>query len=111
MEETLLFGLSLYAFHSAGFSWTWYLVFILAPDLSMLGYLVSPKVGAYTYNMAHHKGLAVLLFLAGIYFQNAGLHFAGIILFSHSSLDRIFGYGLKFTDGFHNTHLGKIGKQ
>ena len=33
-----------------------------------------------------------------------------IILFAHISMDRIFGYGLKFNDSFFNTHLGKIGK-
>jgi len=35
----------------------------------------------------------------------------GIILFSHSAMDRVFGYGLKYPDSFKNTHLGKIGKK
>ncbi len=108
-EEILLFILSLYVFHLLGFSWSLYFIFILVPDLSMLGYLINTKVGAYAYNFAHHKGLAVAVFLAGMYFQNTELQFSGLILFSHSSMDRIFGYGLKFTDSFHNTHLGKIG--
>ena len=34
----------------------------------------------------------------------------GIILFGHASMDRVFGYGLKFGDNFHHTHLGWIGK-
>lgn len=110
-EEALLFILSLYLFEGLNFSWGWYFIFILAPDLSMTGYLINSKTGAYLYNIAHHKGLAILLFLTGVYFQVPYLQFAGILLFSHSSLDRIFGYGLKFTDGFQNTHLGKIGKQ
>jgi hypothetical protein len=108
-EEALLFVLSLYVFHLFHFSWTWYFVFILLPDLSMLGYLANTKIGAHIYNLAHHKGLAVITFLAGMYFQISGLEFAGLILFSHSSMDRIFGYGLKFTDSFRNTHLGAIG--
>lgn len=33
------------------------------------------------------------------------------ILFGHSAMDRIFGYGLKFNDNFKNTHLGWIGKK
>jgi hypothetical protein len=33
----------------------------------------------------------------------------GVILFGHSAMDRIFGYGLKFDDDFKNTHLGRIG--
>ncbi|MEW6083560.1 MAG: DUF4260 family protein [Chloroflexota bacterium] len=32
-------------------------------------------------------------------------------LLGHSSLDRVFGYGLKHKDAFQNTHLGRIGNQ
>ena len=35
----------------------------------------------------------------------------GIILFGHSSMDRFFGYGLKYENGFKFTHLGEIGKK
>ena len=34
----------------------------------------------------------------------------GLILFGHSSMDRILGYGLKYPDSFEHTHLGMIGK-
>jgi len=34
-----------------------------------------------------------------------------IILFGHSSMDRIFGYGLKTNQGFKFTHLGTIGNK
>lgn len=32
-----------------------------------------------------------------------------MILFAHASLDRVFGYGLKYADGFSHTHMGDIG--
>ncbi|MCB0470359.1 MAG: DUF4260 family protein, partial [Flavobacteriaceae bacterium] len=32
----------------------------------------------------------------------------GVILFSHASMDRIFGYGLKYYKGFKYTHLGDL---
>jgi uncharacterized protein DUF4260 len=38
------------------------------------------------------------------------LSLVGTILLGHSSLDRVFGYGLKYPDAFQNTHLGVIGK-
>jgi hypothetical protein len=38
------------------------------------------------------------------------LALAGVIIFAHSSLDRALGYGLKFSDSFTNTHLGRIGR-
>lgn len=34
----------------------------------------------------------------------------GIILFSHSSLDRALGYGIKYEIGFKYTHLGELGE-
>lgn len=36
--------------------------------------------------------------------------FIGIVMFAHSSFDRVLGYGLKYCDNFKNTHLGAIGK-
>jgi len=74
----------------------------------MLGYLINTKIGAITYNIFHHKGLAILIFLVGIYFEIEVVQLTGIILFSHASLDRIFGYELKYADHFKNTHLGSL---
>jgi hypothetical protein len=36
------------------------------------------------------------------------MQLAGVILFGHSSMDRIFGYGLKYSDSFQHTHLGML---
>jgi hypothetical protein len=33
----------------------------------------------------------------------------GIIFLGHAAFDRIFGYGLKFSDDFKHTHFGRIG--
>ena len=85
-----------------------FLVLILLPDIGMLGYLVNTKTGALTYNVFHHKGLAILILLIGIYFEIEVMQLIGIILFSHAALDRIFGYGLKYADNFKNTHLGHL---
>jgi hypothetical protein len=91
-----------------GFEWWWYLVLILVPDISMLGYLVNAQVGAATYNLFHHKGIAIAILCLGWYFSNEWLTISGIILFGHSSMDRIFGYGLKYPDNFKHTHLGYL---
>src|SRR5215212_1568398 len=68
-EEAMMFTLSLLFFQTQDFSWTWFAILFLAPDLGMLGYLVNAKTGAITYNTAHHKGLAILIYLSGIYFS------------------------------------------
>ena len=110
IEELGLFVLGIFLFNQLSYDWWWFLVFILAPDLSMIGYVFGNKTGAFCYNLCHHRGVALLVYMAGWYFANAGLLLLGVILFSHASMDRIFGYGLKYETGFKFTHLGEIGK-
>jgi Domain of unknown function (DUF4260) len=90
--------------------WIWLILFF-APDISILGYLVNTKVGAVSYNLFHHKGVAVLLALTGYYLKNDLVAATGILLFTHASFDRILGYGLKYTNSFKNTHLGSLEKK
>lgn len=108
LEELFQFILGIYLFSTLSYAWWWFLALILLPDIGMLGYLINTKIGAITYNIFHHKGLAIVIFLVGIYFEIEVVQLTGIILFSHASLDRIFGYGLKYADHFKNTHLGSL---
>lgn len=109
LEEFALFAFSIVLFAELGVSWWLYPALLLAPDLSMVGYLAGPAVGAMLYNLFHHKGVAVLLFSIGWLLSIQWLAVAGVILFGHASLDRAVGYGLKFSDSFKHTHLGDIG--
>lgn len=111
IEEGCLLFLSIYLFSLLSFDWWWFLVLILAPDISFLAYIANSKVGAMIYNVFHHKGVAILIYLIGIYLNNEMVQLAGIILFGHSSMDRVFGYGLKYNDSFNHTHLGMIGNK
>jgi len=106
-----MFILGVFAFKLLDFNWWWFLVLLLTPDVGMLGYAVNSKIGAITYNLLHHKGIAIVIYLSGVYLQNEIIQLIGVILFSHSSLDRVFGYGLKYADGFKHTHLGYIGQK
>ncbi len=111
LEEIAQFVLGIYLFSRLGLAWWWFPTLILLPDLSMVGYLINPKVGAWLYNFFHHKLLAILVLICGYYVDKQTITLAGIILFAHAAMDRIFGYGLKYEDAFSNTHLGKIGKK
>jgi hypothetical protein len=104
-----------------GVPWWAYLLLLLGPDIGMLGYLVNTRVGAVTYNLFHHKGIALLVAATalGSDFMTLALATAdmshvllltAIILFGHSAMDRMLGYGLKFGDHFQHTHLGWIGR-
>ncbi len=111
LEELAMLLLAVYALYSVQVSWWVYLILALGPDISMIGYLAGNRVGAFSYNLFHHKGIAVLLFLTGCIWPSWGLYLAGAIIFGHASMDRFFGYGLKYEEGFKFTHLGEIGKK
>lgn len=111
LEELGQFILSIILFGQLDFSWWIYPVCLLLPDLSMIGYLINPRIGGALYNFFHHKLVAILILILGHALSNQLMILAGVILFGHSSMDRIFGYGLKFSDNFKNTHLGWIGKE
>jgi len=112
IEELAMTVIAIYLLseYNQGLSlWLWIMLFF-APDIGMLGYLVNTKAGAFTYNLFHHKGLAILLAVAGYYLDTDVLITIGILLFAHASFDRIWGYGLKYADSFKNTHLGSLEK-
>ena len=89
----------------------WLLVpLLLAVDLSMVGYLVNPRLGAAAYNALHSwaPGLAVLA--VGLVSESDALAVAGAVLVGHVGVDRMSGYGLKYPTAFADTHLGQIGR-
>ncbi len=108
LEELAQFGFGIYLFSLLPFAWWWFLVLLLTPDIGMIGYAFGNKVGAFLYNLFHHKGLAIGLYLLGVYLQNDILTLLGAILFAHAAFDRMLGYGLKYEKGFKYTHLGDL---
>jgi len=111
LEELGQLLLSILLFSQLDYAWWVFPACILLPDLSMIGYIVNPKTGALIYNFFHHKLLAIIILGLGFWLNNAPLTLAGVILFGHAAMDRIFGYGLKYPDNFKNTHLGWIGNK
>jgi hypothetical protein len=110
IEELFLALLSVFLFALLDISWWWFVLLFLAPDLGALGYLVNPRVGAFTYNLTHHKAVALAAYLIGTWAGRPPLQCAGLIILAHSSFDRVLGFGLKYPDSFQHTHLGKIGR-
>jgi hypothetical protein len=103
-----LTGASL-AYASLGGQWSRFALLFLVPDLSMLGYLAGPRVGAACYDAAHtYLGPALLVVLgatSGIH----GLLPVACIWAAHVGFDRLLGYGLKYGTRFGDTHLGRVG--
>ena len=109
LESLALFGLSIFLFSRLDYAWWLYPLLFFVPDLSMAGYAFGPSVGALVYNLVHHHAVSIGLYILGFALGISILELTGVILLGHSSLDRVLGYGLKYSDSFQNTHLGTIG--
>ncbi|WGT61691.1 DUF4260 domain-containing protein [Variovorax paradoxus] len=108
-EGVVVLAAALAAYAQFGAGWGVFTVWLLAPDLSMLGYLTGPRVGAALYNAAHSYAGAVALLVLGALAAMPWAVAGGLIWCVHIGLDRALGYGLKYGSGFGATHLGRIG--
>ena len=54
-----------------------------------------------------YAAVAVFLYVLGAMLSLQVLQLIGTILFAHSTLDRVFHFGLKYGDRFAHTHLGE----
>lgn len=88
-----------------------FVVLLLVPDVSMLGYLRGPHAGAIVYNVVHNWATAGLVLLIALVVQSGPLLLVGAILLAHVGIDRALGYGLKYPTAFQDTHLGRIGRR
>jgi len=103
------FAAALYAY--AGASWWLFAAVWLVPDLSMLGYLVSPGFGARIYNAIHSYTTPATLAVCALLLKSPAVMPFALIWVNHIGIDRLLGYGLKYPAGFGWTHLGKLGKR
>jgi hypothetical protein len=107
-EGLAVFVVATYFYVRGGHSWTLFAALFLAPDLSFAAYLAGPRVGAAVYNSLHSYigplALAALLLAAG------RPSVVALIWAAHIGIDRLLGYGLKYSTAFGDTHLGVIGR-
>ena len=95
-------------YFDSGYGWLALVVLFLAPDLSMLGYLAGPRVGALAYDVVHTYALPVALGVAGVLAGSDTAIQLALIWLAHIGLDRMLGYGLKYPSGFKDTHLQRV---
>lgn len=117
-EGAVLLGGAVALYGVFEYRWWLFFVLLLAADVSMLGYLAGPRVGAVVYNLGHTLVLPSVLVLAWLsdvvweYDRTTLTTWAlpiALIWVAHIGLDRLLGYGLKLPTGFTHTHLGEIG--
>ncbi|WP_342211395.1 MULTISPECIES: DUF4260 domain-containing protein [Mesorhizobium] len=109
LEWAVVAAVAIVFYAWSGVSWWLFGLLILAPDLSMFGYLGGPRIGAIAYNALHILIVPVLLLLVG-YLSGHAIAVA-LIWIAHIAIDRALGYGLKLSTGFQDTHLGRIGRK
>lgn len=105
LENLAILIALLFVYGSNDYAWWLIPALVLAPDLSMLGYLAGTRIGSKVYNAAHIYASPVLLgLIAWSIGWPLGMPLA-LIWAMHIALDRTIGYGLKYTDSFKHTHL------
>lgn len=110
-EGIALFGATTTAYFTLGAPVWLFVVLALAPDLSMLGYLVGARVGSRLYNAFHTYVAPISLGAVGFVMGQTPLVWVALVWAAHIGMDRAFGYGLKYPTGFKHTHLANEDKQ
>ena len=110
-ENATIAALAAVAFVELGFSWWWLAVLFLLFDVSMIGYVRSPSLGAWTYNAVHSYVGPATGGVVAVVTSSRDLAFVSLVWAFHIGIDRLLGYGLKLRDRFTNTHLGEIGSR
>ena len=110
-EGLVLLAAALAAYFT-GLDEPWWLVPLLLflPDLLMVGYATSNRLGALLYNLAHSYPAPALLGAAALAADASLWQGVALVWFAHIGMDRALGYGLKYPTGFTDTHLGRIGR-
>lgn len=110
LESLALLVVLLTAYHMQHASWGLFAALFLVPDLAMLPYLRSPSAGATAYNAAHSFVAPAVLLAAAAVAHSTLLSAIATIWAAHIAFDRAVGYGLKYSTGFNDTHLGCVGR-
>jgi hypothetical protein len=97
--------IGLYLYTRLGYNWVLFAVLILAPDLSMVGYLANPRTGAAVYNLFHIYLWPAALLAIGLVTDNGTLNAIALTWMIHIGIDRMSGFGLKYPTFFKDTHL------
>jgi hypothetical protein len=110
LEGLVLGALALMAtwYFFSNYGWLIYVVLILLPDVSMIGYLRDPRLGAILYNLGHTFSLPLILAVYGFYVQSPAAVLVALLWIAHIGIDRALGFGLKLPSGFKDTHLGTL---
>lgn len=108
LENIFVFLVTVIVYLMFGFSIWMFLLFLLVPDIFMVGYMINKEIGSKVYNVGHTYIVPILFALLYLIFNEGLLLQIALIWFAHISMDRSFGFGLKYASGFNETTIQKI---
>ena len=110
LEGLAAFVAGLALFGTTGGNWLFIVPLLLLPDISAVGYLAGPRIGTFTYNLAHNWAPGIVALGVGVWLASPAILIAAAVLVAHVGMDRAVGYGLKLPTSFQDTHLGRMGR-
>jgi len=110
LEGLAAFVIGVALFGASGGNWLFLVPLLLLPDVSAIGYLAGPRIGAFTYNLVHNWVPGIVTLGIGAWLASPTILLAAAVLIAHVGMDRAVGYGLKLPSSFHDTHLGRMGR-
>ncbi|MFZ4813713.1 MAG: DUF4260 domain-containing protein [Phototrophicaceae bacterium] len=108
LEGLVVFIVAIMLFRQQGGAWWLFALLLLSPDVAMVGYFANLQAGAWVYNIVHAWVIPVIVVLVGVSIGNPTVTQLGLIWVAHIGMDRVAGYGLKYTTAFKDTHLQRV---
>jgi len=105
IEAAVALVFSIVLYRHVGGTWPRFALLLLVPDLSIIGYAVTVRLGTALYNTVHTFTGPLLLAGYAILGARAELLPYVLIWTAHIGMDRLLGYGLKYPTRFQDTHL------
>ncbi|MDT3948385.1 DUF4260 domain-containing protein [Staphylococcus haemolyticus] len=108
LENACVFITVISVYFIFDFSLWIFLVFLLVPDISMIGYAINKVIGSKLYNLGHTYVLPIIVALLYLITNEETMLQISLIWLAHISMDRTIGYGLKYAIGFDKTTIQKV---
>ena len=108
LEGFVLFAVSVALFFHLGGALSLFLLLLLVPDVTMAGYALNVRVGAFIYNVGHTLAWPVALGGAALWTNHPEFVPYALIWAAHIGMDRMLGYGLKYPTYFADTHIQRL---
>lgn len=107
-EAVVLAGAALVLYFHLDYNVLALVALLVAVDLSLLGFLLGPRLGTFTYNLAHTTAFPLILGAIGVLGDGSIAIQVALAWLAHIGVDRALGFGLKYPSAFSDTHLQRV---